>query len=369
MTFEWGKRRLRALFGRRPAAAAAAAAAAADADADAPSPPSPPGVPAVKRANTAAHLGARRQRKAPPPQRANSSMGVSASSWRQSGGVGDRAADARAANSAADSAPADARAASLPSLVPPEALGRVKRPRCPSGLVLDRRRTELRVVDVARDGDCGFQCIARACNGFDGGRILKADDVRAIMSDCAREAPVKLQKLIAKASMGSTQPPMKLQEYSWQVLQNGLEGHWLGSAYGFAEIILAARALNVNIQLYTPGRKHKRTGMPIVRRYETARGCSSSERSQRVVRLLFQGHSSAGHFALLVPTGRHFRRDTEENDMEDLDTFPLNVDMYLADNNEGVTMPPLVAKLEGRLPPMSPVTSASSDNSMDNEVA
>eukprot|EP00182_Erythrolobus_australicus_P004618 CAMPEP_0185830808 /NCGR_PEP_ID=MMETSP1353-20130828/1100_1 /TAXON_ID=1077150 /ORGANISM="Erythrolobus australicus, Strain CCMP3124" /LENGTH=282 /DNA_ID=CAMNT_0028528793 /DNA_START=132 /DNA_END=980 /DNA_ORIENTATION=+ len=73
------------------------------------------------------------------------------------------------------------------------------------------------------------------------------------------------------------------------VVNSGDERHWFGSKWGSMEVVAAARALGICIELYTYDRESKR-----LRMYE------SFARGPVKIGLLFSGVGDLGHFDLLV---------------------------------------------------------------------
>lgn len=180
----------------------------------------------------------------------------------------------------------------------------------PGEIVVDRSDGgKLRVIAVPTDGNCGYECLARGVSAALPGPNFTRNDIRRAMQAYVRANKDSVQELVNlvtvgdKCSLGQNAAP-SLDVFDKEILKRGMSGHWLGSCYGIVEIMIASKAVGMSIELYAA------EPLPIL-----ATGARESERHARtvrpyervgsganVIRLLFQGKSSAGHFSLLLPT-------------------------------------------------------------------
>jgi hypothetical protein len=179
----------------------------------------------------------------------------------------------------------------------------------PSGEVVVTRRngSRLRVISVPRDGNCGFECLARGVTLSPSGQRYTRRDVRRAMRAYVRSNTAAVRELVQAVTAAADPttgrpPPPPIEAFDRDIMKSGVSGHWLGSHYGIVEIMVAAKAVGASIELYAAerGPASPRAHGPhgparVVRMYERV------ENGPGVIRLLFQGRSSAGHFHLLLP--------------------------------------------------------------------
>lgn len=178
----------------------------------------------------------------------------------------------------------------------------------PGEIVVDRRDgRKLRVIGVPSDGNCGYECLARGVNATLPGPSYSRNDIRRAMRTYVRSNRESVQALVDVVMVGEKRLGLavpSLSIFDRAIMKRGMHGHWLGSSYGLVEIMIAAKAVGMVIELYAVEPVASRTGKArdADRQVRTVRSYERVGSGANVIRLLFQGKSSAGHFSLLLPT-------------------------------------------------------------------
>lgn len=172
-------------------------------------------------------------------------------------------------------------------------------------IVVDRRDGgKLRVIAVPADGNCGYECLARGVNATLPRPSSTRNDIRRAMQTYVRSNRESVQALVNvlivnEKRFGNIVP--SLETFDKAIMKKGTSCHWLGSSYGLVEIMIAAKAVGMIIELYAvepPPRSGNSHGLE--RPARTVRSYERVGSGANVIRLLCQGKSSTAHFSLLL---------------------------------------------------------------------
>jgi len=192
----------------------------------------------------------------------------------------------------------------------------------PCVVVEDKKGNRLRFVPIVSDGSCGFAAIAKGVNlcGMDAASGEVSDDCDSFVTDKSSggssggSSPVKITAMrVRKSIRDEVQEHKEFYDseaktndgfrylrkrcsddtFCSSVVNAGACGHWLGSKWGHMEIVAAARAFRITIELYTFDEDSQE-----LRMYEDVK------HGPLKIGLLYSGLCDTGHYDLLVPTSR-----------------------------------------------------------------